>query len=49
MDGLGSGAILARSSRRRWRQELSDLLAAAAVMIAWFFVTFRIAGVTLNN
>jgi hypothetical protein len=32
----------------RWSRIHHSLLAASTVMIAWFFLTFRIAGTTLN-
>ena len=32
----------------RWSRVHYSLVAASSVMIAWFFVTFRIAGTTLN-
>ena len=32
----------------RWSRIHHSLIAASAVMIAWFFLTFRIAGTTLN-
>jgi CubicO group peptidase (beta-lactamase class C family) len=37
-DGVGS----------RWSRVHHTLIAASSVMLAWFFVTFRIAGTTLN-
>jgi hypothetical protein len=32
----------------RWSRIHHTLFAASSVMLAWFFVTFRIAGTTLN-
>ena len=32
----------------RWSRIHHSLIAASSVMIAWFFLTFRIAGTTLN-
>ncbi|MBI3274398.1 MAG: hypothetical protein HYZ60_00205 [Methylocystis sp.] len=32
----------------RWTRAHHSLIAASAVMVAWFFVTFHIAGTTLN-
>jgi hypothetical protein len=32
----------------RWSRIYHSLIAASSVMIAWFFVTFHIAGTTLN-
>ena len=32
----------------RWSRIHHSLIAASSVMIAWFFVVFRIAGTTLN-
>jgi hypothetical protein len=32
----------------RWSRVHHTLIAASSVMMAWFFLTFRIAGTTLN-
>ncbi len=45
---LGGHLVLARQTGSRWSRVHHTLLAASCLMMAWFFVVFRIAGTTLN-